>query len=302
MKATQLHPKRWLTVTYLPETMVNKPWLSDNEQLACTYNSHAEAEIAIEYAKSFGITDTLQIEPIPTTGSENTDTTFRIATVHEEQPRTWRNQFPAEVAVPPEIDNLVTQDILTDTSWGNDTCPSFRFSGYENDFDARRLFHHGEIKPSLYSLLVDYPDIERREFRDHYKRLVLFYDRPTEAEANHYDVTYDPRRFNSYDDKFEYLIFQTDDVREMVNAITERFFQEYVWTGGASCPWPDCESGQIESYARESLSFDSEGMDNRVRCNECGREWTELYRLVSISLDEGQRQFVKEGVINDDHW
>jgi hypothetical protein len=295
MKRTEIKQKRWLTFTYVPETMVNKPWLSDNEQLAESYSSFNQAEITIEYAKAFGITDSLQIEPVPTNGRECTDTQFRIATVQAEQPRTWRNQFPAEVAVPPEIDTLVTQSILDDTSWGNDTCASFRFAGYENDFDARRLFNRGELKPSLYSLWVDYPAVERREFGDRYKRFVLFYDRPTDADAGRYDDTYDPRRFDSYDDKFEYVIFETDDTVEMVNAITERFFQEYVWTGGTTCPWPDCESGHVESYARESLSFDSEGMDNHVRCNECGRDWTELYRLVSISVDEGERQFATEG-------
>ena len=288
MRRTQVKQKRWLTFTYIPDTMVNKPWLTNNEQLAASYNSLDQAEIAIEYAKAFGITDTLQIEPAPTNGPESAPTHFRIVTAEAEEPRNWRNQFPTDVAVPPEIDTLITQRILADTSWGNDSCPSFRFAGYESDFESRHLFHQRKLKPSLYSLWVDYPDIKRREFGDQYKRLVLFYDRPTDADSMRYDETYDPRRFNSYEDKFEYVIFQTDDVGEMVDAITERFFQQYVWTGGTTCPWPECGGGDIESYAPEILSFDSEGMNDRVRCNECGRQWTDLYRLVSISVDEGE--------------
>lgn len=42
---------------------------------------------------------------------------------------TWRNEFPADYAVPPEIEALVTRaqgsGLVTDTSWHNNACPSF---------------------------------------------------------------------------------------------------------------------------------------------------------------------------------
>jgi len=62
----------------------------------------------------------------------------------------WRSEFGSDWAVPQEIDALVSSGQLEDSSWHNDTSPSFRRTTPEQD---------GSIK----MLWVDHPDPDQRE-------------------------------------------------------------------------------------------------------------------------------------------
>lgn len=192
--------------------------------------------------------------------------------------RTWDSQFPADIMnMPTEITDLVKQSILTDTSWGNDAMPAFEFYGYESDTETRRkVARGGDVRPTKYRLWVNFEQPERREMFADDPRFVLSAETLLEGYSKNPDY-----------------IVASDDVREIVAAITERFFQEYVWHGGISCPWSDCESSDIETQVG-CVSYDDGGMDRTVCCNECGREWKEAYRLAAVSISEGERQFENE--------
>ena len=65
--------------------------------------------------------------------------------------RTWRNQFPADFAPPAEVLAWLPGSGFTDTSWGNDVCPSFSLPLHEAG-------EHVEVR-----LWVDHPDRQQRE-------------------------------------------------------------------------------------------------------------------------------------------
>jgi hypothetical protein len=48
---------KYITFTFNPQTMVNKPSWTTNRELAYTYPSREAAELAIEYVKAHGLTD-----------------------------------------------------------------------------------------------------------------------------------------------------------------------------------------------------------------------------------------------------
>lgn len=59
--------------------------------------------------------------------------------------RTWHNQFPGDFALPAELDALLVSGKLTDTSWGNDVCPSLEC--YTPGGHGLRVWvHHPEPK------------------------------------------------------------------------------------------------------------------------------------------------------------
>jgi transposase-like protein len=51
--------------------------------------------------------------------------------------------------------------------------------------------------------------------------------------------------------------------------------QTYIGGGGVYCPY--CHSHNITA-----LIFDGEGMCQPVRCEDCGKEWNDIYQLVDI--------------------
>ena len=54
--------------------------------------------------------------------------------------RTWKNQFGEKYNPGAAVATLVESGILTDSSWGNDTCPSFtRWRNAEHDEDTPRV-------------------------------------------------------------------------------------------------------------------------------------------------------------------
>lgn len=69
------------------------------------------------------------------------------------QTPTWRDEFPADFAVP---DLIAGDDRLEDVSWHNDVCPSFILKGYDTSDGAL---------PDI-RLWVNHPDREQREFVD----------------------------------------------------------------------------------------------------------------------------------------
>jgi hypothetical protein len=123
-------------------------------------------------------------------------------------------------------------------------------------------------------LWVNFPDKARREVAPDGYRFDLMVD------TDNHDI-------ESFDVE-ERFVASTDDVKLIVEAITLRFFAEYIANGGEACPWPDCESSDIES---RHVNNDNDGMDREMVCNECGREWTEQFRMTNIGITEGERQF-----------
>ena len=181
--------------------------------------------------------------------------------------RTWRNQFPDTFAVPDELDRLVKFGLLEDTSCGNDIAPSFEFDGYEGSKETERRFHRERLKPSRYRLWADAEKVELREF-DESKRFSLFFRDEDERERT--------------DDS---VLFNTDDVNEMVEAITMRFFQAFAWSiddGPWFCPFRGCESNDI----------DTNETDDSYICNDCGRVWTliAVSRITGAVISQGLRQ------------
>jgi hypothetical protein len=191
--------------------------------------------------------------------------------------RRWDSQFPSDILnMPAEIIDLVKQGILTDTSWGNDPMPSFEFHGYESDAETRRkVARSAYVEPTRYRLWVNFHQRERRELSADDPRFVLCAETLLEGYSKNPDY-----------------IVASDDVQEIVTAITGRFFQGYVWAGGVRCPWPDCKSYDIETQVG-SISYDDGGTDSTVSCTECRREWTESYRLAAVSITQGERQVGK---------
>jgi formate dehydrogenase maturation protein FdhE len=51
--------------------------------------------------------------------------------------------------------------------------------------------------------------------------------------------------------------------------------QDYIVSGGNHCPY--CASHNITA-----LIFDGEDGGQPVRCEDCGKEWTDIYKLVDI--------------------
>ena len=69
------------------------------------------------------------------------------------QQRTWRTEFSEKYNPGGAIQTLVESGILTDSSAGNDTCPSFtRWRNAEHDEDTPRVV-----------LWVEHPDPDSRE-------------------------------------------------------------------------------------------------------------------------------------------
>jgi transposase-like protein len=53
--------------------------------------------------------------------------------------------------------------------------------------------------------------------------------------------------------------------------------ESYIKGGGNHCPY--CGSQNIEGGDRES---DDWGISQGVYCRDCGKEWTDIYRLVDV--------------------
>lgn len=177
--------------------------------------------------------------------------------------RTWRNQFPADVAVPEEIQALVKSGMIADISWGNDAMPSFSFQGYEPDF----VFRDSQpVKPNPYRLWVNYPEQERREVGGGEPRFSISLEHDADG----------------YSDE----LLKTDSVHQIVRSIQSRFFAEYVATGGNACPWADCESSDTEAG---NFNNEPDGRDTTIRCNDCGREWEEQFRMTRVAVVQGNR-------------
>jgi transposase-like protein len=51
--------------------------------------------------------------------------------------------------------------------------------------------------------------------------------------------------------------------------------QDYILGGGHHCPY--CASHNITA-----LIFEGEDSGQPVRCEDCGKEWTDIYKLVDI--------------------
>jgi hypothetical protein len=61
--------------------------------------------------------------------------------------------------------------------------------------------------------------------------------------------------------------------------LTKEQKEEYVKDGYSKCPSPDCGSEIIDGGFVE---VDSGHCHQNCVCNDCGREWTDIYKLVAI--------------------
>lgn len=62
--------------------------------------------------------------------------------------------------------------------------------------------------------------------------------------------------------------------------LTEDMRKEHLASGGTRCPY--CESDQVfwgDAFPQENI-----GLCMRVRCDECEREWDDVYNLVDIKV------------------
>ncbi len=253
--------------------------LTDNPELVYTYEKKEEAEQALGFARASDlITTPLTVELI--TEPQRNQGRYRIAEVLDQPERTWRNQFPESVAVPYQIEDFVKSGILVDTSWGNDAMPSFEFVGYENNEVVERMFHRGALNgPFTYRLWVDYPDANQREDM---------------AEGLRFSIY----RYTSQVELEEIPVFESNGIQETLDAITDRFFQGFVWVDRAiaMCPWSDCGGSDIgdrhDSGYHDSMRPEKGVRREELQCNDCGREWTLVIegKDTRVVIDEGMRQ------------
>lgn len=169
--------------------------------------------------------------------------------------RSWRTEFTADHAVPPEIANLVANGILTDTSWKNDSCPSFGFKGYDLQEDQMRNIKSGDVTEARYRLWVEHPDQDQR----------------CSIASSRFALT-------TEDDESQYLdtLLDTESVDEAVNEVLDRFFAHCVAT--AICPF--CKKDTLHSY-------NDDGFVERIRnvtCDSCTSTWTEHMSLTHFTL------------------
>lgn len=96
---------------------------------------------------------------------------------------------------------------------------------------------------------------------------------------------------------FDEHLIEGHDGSQQCDDCVGKLFTDYIKDrledGGGSCPWPDCESSDLETH------FDSDTDHVRlckVECNACGRGWTERWTdtLDSVWVDETTRQFESE--------
>lgn len=62
--------------------------------------------------------------------------------------------------------------------------------------------------------------------------------------------------------------------------------REYVRTGGAFCPW--CGNNEALHPLDHPVHVGSEftyPVEHHLRCLACGREWTDLYQLVTVQFE-----------------
>lgn len=109
--------------------------------------------------------------------------------------RTWQNEFDGSYAVPGEISRLVRAGILQDTSWHNNTAPSFD--------------HWNPREEAGFSLWVEHPSMDNRECR-HGERFTVV-RLVSEGEDGSYGM--------ADDDQF---MFATDSVSELEKWIGEK--------------------------------------------------------------------------------
>lgn len=60
--------------------------------------------------------------------------------------------------------------------------------------------------------------------------------------------------------------------------LTAKQVKEYISSGGTVCPY--CECDQLEGIAGVEVN-DGVGYQG-VKCTECGKTWTDIYRLVNL--------------------
>ena len=58
----------------------------------------------------------------------------------------------------------------------------------------------------------------------------------------------------------------------------------YLLNGGTTCPF--CDSPAIEGT---ELTVDEGVCTQGISCTECGRQWTDVYRLVGVANERGER-------------
>ena len=63
--------------------------------------------------------------------------------------------------------------------------------------------------------------------------------------------------------------------------LVTRKVERYVKEGGRRCPFGDCRSYTLSC---ECVLDSEEGIDTDIKCRTCGRQWTEHYRISSITI------------------
>ena len=64
--------------------------------------------------------------------------------------------------------------------------------------------------------------------------------------------------------------------------ITEEMKKEYLEAGGMLCPY--CGSHSVRA---DHIDCDSDEAWSKVRCEDCGKKWKDLYKLTDI-LEEAE--------------
>ena len=62
-------------------------------------------------------------------------------------------------------------------------------------------------------------------------------------------------------------------------ALTREEVDKYVDIEGIKCPFKDCRSRDIEVYGEFDMDQDVSQIWQNVKCNGCGRTWTDEYHL-----------------------
>ena len=70
-----------------------------------------------------------------------------------------------------------------------------------------------------------------------------------------------------------------------MKALTKEQKQAYLDADGQVCPF--CNSSQIEG-GRIAIDRDRAELD--VKCSDCGKYWTDIYKLVAIEEDWEERE------------
>lgn len=65
--------------------------------------------------------------------------------------------------------------------------------------------------------------------------------------------------------------------------LTQSQVDRYVKEKGNHCPFDDCRSHTLSC---ECVFDGEEGIEKDVKCRRCGRQFTEHYRIISLTLQE----------------